>query len=254
MVNIYYQNVRGLRTKTVLFKRNIQLLNYDIVLLTETWLLDGVNNEELFSDRYTVWRRDRDYLSVGQSRGGGVLIAIRCDLAVQARPEWHSTAEDIWVSLKIGAKKGSLPFVLHIGCLYLCEQNQGLSFTSQLSNYADKVLSASGDFNLSDISWSSSSNANYLTPSFRSINANHSEVQDLMNLCGLNQFNNIRNHLNGLLDLVFSNGDVQVSHCTEPLTEEDSYHPALMCQINLIDLPPRTTGLNLRTTVIYFVC
>lgn len=65
--NIFYQNVRGLRTKTVQFKRCVQLYSYDIIILTETWLLDGIKNEELFSDKYAVWRRDRNYSSVAQS-------------------------------------------------------------------------------------------------------------------------------------------------------------------------------------------
>lgn len=248
MIDIYYQNVRGLRTKTVQFKRNIQLYAYQIVLLTETWLLDGISNEELFSDRYSVWRRDRDYSGVGQTRGGGVLIAVRNDLASHARPEWHSTAEDIWVSIGVGPRGGNSSTTIHIGCIYLCPQNQGLSLASQLSNFSDKALSAcadnpydkfiiAGDFNLSDILWQASNDSNHLTPLFRSTNINHIEIQDLMNLCNLSQFNNNNNHLGGLLDLVFSNDEVTVLHCTEPLVEEDAYHPALICQPKFIDMP-----------------
>lgn len=247
MVNIYYQNVRGLRTKTVQFKRNVQLHNYDIVLLTESWLLDGINDAELFSDMYAVWRRDRDYSNVGQSRGGGVLIAVRHDLAAHARPEWHSTAEDIWVSIKISAL-GKKVTTVHIGCLYLCQQNQGLSFSSQLSNFTEKVSSVyasspqdfffiAGDFNLSDVSWSSSNEVNYLTPTFHSTNINHNELNYLMNLCDFHQYNHVRNNSNGILDLIFSSGDLTVQHCKNPLVPEDSYHPALVCQPNFIDLP-----------------
>lgn len=248
MVNIYYQNVRGLRTKTVQFKRNILLNNYDIVLLTETWLLDGIGDGELFNDAYTVWRRDRDYSSLGQARGGGVLIAVRSDLAAHARPEWHSTAEDVWVSLRIGAKGKNPPINLNIGCIYLCHQNQGLSFTTQLSNFSDKVLTAftsnphdkfliAGDFNLSDIAWSSVSDVSYLSPVFQNNNPNHSEIQDLMNLYDLCQFNSIKNHHDGILDLIFSNDEIMVSHCINPLVGEDSYHPALLCQPNFFELP-----------------
>lgn len=247
MVNIYYQNARGLRTKTVQFKRNIQLHSYDVVIITETWLLDGINNEELFSDKYAVWRRDRDYSSVGQERGGGVLIATRYDLVTHARPEWHSTAEDIWVSIDIGAK-GKSPISLHIGCLYLCQQNLGLSFNTQLINFSERVVFAStknpydkffiaGDFNLSNISWSSANGSNYLTPLVDSANSNHTELLDLINLCGLRQFNNVKNNMDRLLDLVISNEDVSVSHCKEPLVREDPYHPALICKLNFINLP-----------------
>jgi len=34
----YYQNCRGLRTKIVNFKRNVACINFDLFVLTETWL------------------------------------------------------------------------------------------------------------------------------------------------------------------------------------------------------------------------
>lgn len=221
--------------------------SYDVVLLTETWLLDGVNDAELFSDSYTVWRRDRDYASVGQTRGGGVLIAVRRDLAAHARPEWHSTAEDIWISIDIKSKRQDV-FKLHIGCLYLCQQNQGLSFSSQLKNFSEQALFSytnnpqdsffiAGDFNMSDICWSSNNDADYLTPSFISSNINHNELNDLLNLCDWHQFNHVKNNFDTLLDLIFATGSVPVVHrCTSPLVPEDPYHPALVSQLNFPDL------------------
>lgn len=54
MLNIYYQNVRGLRTNTSCFYRNICLNSFDIISLTETWLLEGIKDSELFDNRYVV--------------------------------------------------------------------------------------------------------------------------------------------------------------------------------------------------------
>lgn len=51
---IYYQNVRGLRSKTLTFYRNLSLVSYDIIILTETWLNDSVFDSELFDSRYVV--------------------------------------------------------------------------------------------------------------------------------------------------------------------------------------------------------
>lgn len=87
-LTVYYQNVRGLRTKTNTFYRNIQVNSYDIIALTETWLTDSVFDNELFDDRYLVWRRDRNYASTGQSLGGGVLIAVRRELVADGRNDW----------------------------------------------------------------------------------------------------------------------------------------------------------------------
>lgn len=81
-ISVYYQNTRGLRTKTSTFFRNICLHDYDVILLTETWLTEGINNSELFNDRYMVWRQDRDYSATKQKLGGGVLIATRKGLTV----------------------------------------------------------------------------------------------------------------------------------------------------------------------------
>lgn len=63
---IYYQNVlllTGLRSKTMQFYHNLCISSYDIVILTETWLLPRVSDSELFDNRYIVWRRDRDYVA-----------------------------------------------------------------------------------------------------------------------------------------------------------------------------------------------
>lgn len=43
----------------------------DIVALTETKINDSYDDNELFGDKYTVWRHDRN------NHGGGVLIALK---------------------------------------------------------------------------------------------------------------------------------------------------------------------------------
>lgn len=69
-VSMYYQNVRGLRTKASILYRNVCVNSYDIICFTESWLNDGFFNNELFDDRYVVWRRDRNYAVTEQKRGG----------------------------------------------------------------------------------------------------------------------------------------------------------------------------------------
>lgn len=100
-LNIYYQNVRGLRTKTDVFYRNLSCNFYDVVVLTETWLLDGIADSELFDHRYIVWRRDREYVTTGQTRGGGVLIADRRELLAISQPLFCSSAEDLCISMRL---------------------------------------------------------------------------------------------------------------------------------------------------------
>lgn len=42
-INLYYQNVRGLKTKLGELTRNIPIIEHGIYLLTETWLSDSIN-------------------------------------------------------------------------------------------------------------------------------------------------------------------------------------------------------------------
>lgn len=76
-LNIYYQNVRGLRTKLVNLRSSLPLmLSYDILILTETWLISDISDSELGLFGFIIFRLDRSIENSTHSRGGGVLIAI----------------------------------------------------------------------------------------------------------------------------------------------------------------------------------
>lgn len=85
-LKLYYQNVRGLRTKCPDFYRNVSQSNHDVIVITETWLLDSIGNSELFDERYIVWRRNCDFQVTGQTKGGGVMIAVRMDILATPQP------------------------------------------------------------------------------------------------------------------------------------------------------------------------
>lgn len=53
------QDVRGLNPKTAEFYLNTCTFDADVILLTETWLHEGVSNSELFPACYCVSRCDR---------------------------------------------------------------------------------------------------------------------------------------------------------------------------------------------------
>ena len=53
-VSIYYQNVRGLNSKTHTFFSNYCDMSFNIIALTDTWLNDSVSDSELFPDLYSV--------------------------------------------------------------------------------------------------------------------------------------------------------------------------------------------------------
>lgn len=72
-----YRNVRGLLTKTQEFLAAMNRGDYDVVMLTKTWLREDVADGELFPADYSVIRCDRKLNLTGQSRGGSVLLALK---------------------------------------------------------------------------------------------------------------------------------------------------------------------------------
>lgn len=55
-LKIYYQNVRGLKSKTHELLQSVESNDYDIIAMTETWLREGIFNREMFDERYEVYR------------------------------------------------------------------------------------------------------------------------------------------------------------------------------------------------------
>uniref|UniRef100_A0A8D8ZDD8 Uncharacterized protein n=1 Tax=Cacopsylla melanoneura TaxID=428564 RepID=A0A8D8ZDD8_9HEMI len=74
---MYYQNVNSMRGKLNQFVCNIQVSDYDIIMLTETWLNGNYNDAELGLDNYSIYRSDRELINQNLTRGGGVLIAVK---------------------------------------------------------------------------------------------------------------------------------------------------------------------------------
>lgn len=152
---MFYQNVRGLLTKIPYLRNALLNVNYDIICLNETWLNSNVFDAELGFNNYNLHRNDR-ILSLGKSRGGGVLIAVKkniiCELLTVPSVDG---IEQIFLNLTINNIK------IIIGCVYI---PPGTS-SDIYSNYCDIVESIFfrfpehyfiivGDFNLSSFDWS----------------------------------------------------------------------------------------------------
>lgn len=235
-LNILYQNVRGLRTKTNDFFRNVLGCNSDIICIIKTWLLPGVNDAELFDDRYVVYRCDRDYSTRIEEAGGGVLIAVRRGIVVSNMTIYPSndrgSADEVSICITL-----SNNIFLHISCCYFLKCSTQIDdekiFYDRMS---DLILSNSddyflfvGDFNIRHASW--------LLCDVQCINLiNTRDLGDdqlVANICdflkfnGLKQYNLIKNINNRQLDLVKSNFDRVVYRSFEPLIKEDAHHPTL---------------------------
>jgi hypothetical protein len=255
-LNIYYQNVRGLRTKSHNFLNNVLLNNYDLIILTETWLTPDFRDAEYFCNNYDVYRRDR--VGAGATttagarddvRGGGVLIAVRSGMRVRKRTSWCSSndAEELWLTLEAytamdhvhESSSSSPPYAMHIACGYFPHGNNHLNSLNlffdnvslRMVQYPEDTFLLIGDFNVSYALWSITSR------SYLSLRANNDPkatlLSDFMCLSNLKQYNSCFNASGRILDLVLSNKDCHVSVCPSPLTSEDVHHKAIVVTFTL---------------------
>ncbi|XP_025419025.1 uncharacterized protein LOC112689501 [Sipha flava] len=228
-LKFYYQNIRGINTKLDVFNRNIALVDYDIIILTETWLHNEVNDIELgIIPKYTVFRCDRDSVMGCIIRGGGVLIAIKNHLQCNRIPLQNNNIEQLFIKLSMGS------FTLLIGSVYIPpnssvdiynDHTDTVSNLLNLSHYSNVILL--GDYNLPGIHWSLLNNK--IVPNvsqFNNLIANNLANFSYLNL---NQFNLVKNRSDSILDLVLSNAHNLVVR-NEPfslLPIDYMYHPAL---------------------------
>ena len=101
-LNLYYQNVRGLRTKLNDIYNNSLLHDFHMILITESWLKEYINDSEILCDKYTVYRHDRS-LTTNKKDGGGVLIGINKLLESKRLYDWENDIDKIellWIELK----------------------------------------------------------------------------------------------------------------------------------------------------------
>lgn len=70
MIECYFQNVGGLRTKLDVLKRNFELCTYDIVMICEFCLNDDFSVSEVKFTGYDVYRCHRNVNVTNMRRGG----------------------------------------------------------------------------------------------------------------------------------------------------------------------------------------
>lgn len=231
-LSIFYQNVRGLRSKTNLFQMSVLCSDFDVIFLTETWLIPTIEDSELFSNDYLVHRVDRSPLNSVYSRGGGVLIAVKTLLSSQRITVYDSDQNEI-VCVRFCFNRQSF----YVCCLYVPPGSNSdvygsytaalLRFLESVSNSDSKILII-GDFNLRSESWIvDSDNPVVLLPT----NMSHGS-ENLLNSvlgAGLFQLNHVFNDGGRLLDLVFCSdfNDVNVIKSGISLSRVDIHHPPI---------------------------
>lgn len=244
-MSIYYQNIRGLRTKTTDFYRNIALCNYDIVIITETWLHPGILDSELTNARYDVFRQDRNLLLTKTTMGGGVMICARRELGVMLRTE-KATAptEMLWATVPACSLNASKN--LHIAVTYIPPNYHNIP--ADVKNVTDSVSTlynslphdnylVVGDFNLPNIQWSEFGPMHLKKGCIEVQNCGIDLINEFKFL-DFDQYNYIKNKSGNTLDLCFSNLPLKVLDCVTPLLREDLSHPSLLITIEDLTFKP----------------
>lgn len=140
-------NARSIVNKSVNLESVILSYNPHVVVLTETWLHDDIDDTAVFPPSYQAYRRDRS------SRGGGVAVLVKENISAVLLRQANNLET---VSLKLSCwGKSFLLFAVYrapnSSAQYLCDLCEHIaSFTS------DNVLLI-GDFNLPGIDWENAS-------------------------------------------------------------------------------------------------
>lgn len=236
-MSIYYQNTRGLRSKTRQLYLNALNSDHSIICFTETWLNGGVKTGELFDDRYHVVRNDRCHLVSDKSDGGGVLIGLEKSSfkTVIAKPSWKvPTVDMVAVSTTLHNNKK-----IYVFCIYL-EPRFTLTKLELLLSGLEKIIfeNPTGDFLIFG-DWNIPSFIDYIPGSqLTNIEAKKCEkIWEFLNLCNFSQLNSIKNKNNRTLDLIFSSVDLKFLLCKDPLVKPDDHHPPLVCDFKIKTQP-----------------
>ncbi|XP_055542698.1 uncharacterized protein LOC129728290 [Wyeomyia smithii] len=243
-IRLYYQNVRGLRTKIDDFFISVSDAEIDVVILTETWLNDRFHSPQLFGTGYNVYRNDRDPVCTGKARGGGVLIAVskryNSTESVKRDVVSDSDIEQLWVNVNGGNR------IICLGVIYIPPEFSTSS--KSVDRHIDCAFKVSeklgpqdfhilfGDYNQPGLRWNCSSKKVQLDLLNSTFTTANSALVDGMALLDMHQINPFTNNRDRAFDLVFANINA-VNQCEvmlppEAVTKVDPLHPPVLVTLS----------------------
>lgn len=214
--------MRGLRTKLCELHAEISVASewYDVIILVETWLCDGIADSELGLEDFNVYRVDRSSDNSKYLRGGGVLIAVRKNLFSKRLKTLVVCVEHLFVDIRLEHKN------IIIGTVYLPPLSDPCIYDSHCRSIEEaKNMSPGaeilivGDYNLPHIVWHNFDDVlQYKINNFSNMTVQADIILGYFNEFDCFQYNGISNVNHDTLDLVFSSlRNVTVTLATEPL-------------------------------------
>ncbi|XP_055633108.1 uncharacterized protein LOC129773519 [Toxorhynchites rutilus septentrionalis] len=204
---------------------------YDIIILVETNLDESITSVQLFGDNYNVFRNDRNIHNSTKKSGGGVLIAVRRQLASSPMCSAELDFELVFTKVQIDdtnllISAGYIPPELRANVLYMRRFVDANNNALDCTRDGDTII-VCGDFNQANLLWKSEE-SNFVTADTNSVETASACLLDNMALMNLKQFCGILNPWNHILDLVFSNADSCIVHeAAVAIVKIDRPHPPL---------------------------
>lgn len=212
------------------FLTRLNQSDYDIVVVTETWLRTEHGME---SDKYSIYRRDR-VPNCHVKHGGGVLIAVKKCLEHSLVELNDCSLEQLCLRIRLGKTE------LFVVGIYLrpagdveCYNRHAKSvqqLLEQISGRPAQVLIV-GDYNLPHITWNNNVPAFSSNPS-KTIKKKGEIILRMKEELNLFQKNYIRNRKRRMLDLVFVNNSDNFKVVRPPLVLRkcDQHHKPLIVE------------------------
>ena len=245
-LKLIYMNARSVKSvsktqnKPLQFKNILATTDPDIVVVTETWLNENVDDAEFMLPSFVVHRKDR-LDTVPDKRGGGVLVGINRELESTRRADLEVDDEIVVCELK----PPSHPKIALIAC-YRPPSGIVEPFTYNVKLVLENVyrefkyVCLVGDFNMPRTDWS------HVNSSWVATKLN---FVDVMSMFSLVQLNTIPSTEHGnILDLVITNAPELIGDISELPVDFSTNHAILTCEFNI----KRSTKEKVRRTVYNF--
>ena len=231
-LNIVYQNVRGLNTKTEEFSKSVSTGFFHVVALSETWIQSDFGSSEIFNSNYIVFRKDRDLKRLNVRRGGGVLLGmlsgfdpVPLDFAQLYMQDAMASIDMVGARLRVGHSFYYIIVIYAQPNTSVCVFQMLFEYLEGLDTLTNGKVVLIGDLNI-----------NYRPPDGGLTCSRLSILHDFSSFLNLTQYNHIKNDHEGLLDLVLANFVCQVGSDSLPLVPADKYHPVLNISVPLDNL------------------